>query len=114
MAASLQATAFTIGNLFSGQILLNIPVYQRPYDWGSDQAGQLLDDMAEAANIGGGAPSDAPYFLGTLLLMDSSGGPPAVISAKVSGREFDVVDGQQRLVTLVTLFAVLRDLEESP
>ncbi|MGL4397533.1 MAG: DUF262 domain-containing protein, partial [Hyphomicrobium sp.] len=46
--------------------------------------------------------------------MDSSGGPPAVISAKVSGREFDVVDGQQRLVTLVTLFAVLRDLEESP
>lgn len=54
---------------------------------------------------------DAAYFLGTVLLMDQPGIVTDKLSPKMSAREFDVVDGQQRLVTLMTLFAVLRDLE---
>ena len=46
--------------------------------------------------------------------MDAPGTETAKLSPKMSAREFDVIDGQQRLVTLMTIFAVLRDLETEP
>ncbi len=43
--------------------------------------------------------------------MDPSGSDGVQLGLKMPPREFDIVDGQQRLVTLLTMFAVLRDLE---
>ncbi len=43
--------------------------------------------------------------------MDAPGAETAKLSPKMTPREFGVIDGQQRLVTLMTLLAVLRDLE---
>ena len=107
----LPTASLTISELFSNPFLLDVPVYQRPYSWGEEQAEQLFDDLLEASSLGLDEASDPGYFLGTILLMDGSGGDAARLSAKTAPRIFDVVDGQQRLVTLMTLFAVLRDLE---
>jgi len=103
--------SFSIAELFSGPFLFNVPHYQRPYSWGRDQAERLLEDLLESSAAGEGPDSD--YFLGTVLLMDPPGVATTKLSLKMATREFDIVDGQQRLATLMTLFAVLRDLEDS-
>ena len=87
-------------------------MYQRPYSWGRDEAGQLLEDVLDAAGLDGQDEPESDYFLGTVLLMDTSG-LNTRLSSKLPPREFDIVDGQQRLVTMMTLFAVLRDLENN-
>ncbi|PPD01911.1 MAG: hypothetical protein CTY31_00625 [Hyphomicrobium sp.] len=109
----LPTASLTISELFSNPFLLDVPVYQRPYSWGEEQAEQLFDDLLEASSLGIDEVSDPGYFLGTILLMDASGSDATRLTAKTPARTFDVVDGQQRLVTLMTLFAVLRDLETS-
>lgn len=110
------SASLSIAELLSGPFLLNVPVYQRPYSWGREQAEQLFDDVCEEAGLNGDSSGDSSsgYFLGTILLMDVPGNHTAKISSKLAAREFDVVDGQQRVVTLLTLFAVLRDAETDP
>jgi hypothetical protein len=113
--ASVYPTAsLSIAELFSGPYLLNIPLFQRPYSWGREQAEQLLDDLMEAAGLGGSNESEQTYFLGAVVLMDAPGAETVRLSAKMTPREFGVIDGQQRIVTLMTLLAVLRDLESDP
>ncbi|MEQ1669759.1 MAG: DUF262 domain-containing HNH endonuclease family protein [Hyphomicrobium sp.] len=107
----LTTAALKLSELLSGPYLLNVPVYQRPYSWGDNQVQQLLDDLIEAAGLGTETETDGSYFLGTILLMDAPGTLTLRLTPKMSPREFDVVDGQQRLVTLITLFCVLRDLD---
>ncbi len=109
---SFPTASFSIAELLSSPFLLNIPVYQRPYSWGREHVEQLFDDLLEASGLAVQDDADPGYFLGTILLMDAPGNVTAKLTAKLSPREFDVVDGQQRLASLLTLFAVLRDLEK--
>lgn len=108
---SFPTASFSIAELLSSPFLLNIPVYQRPYSWGREHVEQLFDDLLETSGLAAQDDADPGYFLGTILLMDTPGNVTTKLSAKLSPREFDVVDGQQRLASLLTLFAVLRDLE---
>ena len=94
---ALQVKELRLEQLFSESFLLRIPDFQREYVWETDQAMQLLDDIAEACMSG-----RSTYFLGSLVLVGSS----------ESGATWDVIDGQQRITTLVLLLATLRDLEE--
>ena len=100
MHSGLQSSSFSIVDILSGPFLLNVPVYQRPFAWTSEEAGQLLDDIIDAAAIESDGQADADYFLGSVLLMDSSGNPPVKLSKSMPFREFDIVDGQQRLTSL--------------
>ena len=88
-------SSVSISQLFMDpKILYRIPQYQRPYKWGNEQIEQLWDDIFEAYE------NDIDnYFLGS------------VITAKPldNSQYIDVVDGQQRLTTLMILFCVLRD-----
>lgn len=87
--------SLTIGELFGNKdALYQIPRYQRPYSWGDDQLTKLWDDLREAQQY------DPNYFLGS------------VITAKPeeASNYLDIVDGQQRLTTLLILLCVCRDL----
>lgn len=92
----INADQHPVAEVLGDKFIHEIPPYQRPYAWTSDQALQLIEDLREAMNSGG----DEPYFLGSIVLIrprnESVG---------------QVVDGQQRLTTLTILAAVLRDLE---
>ena len=81
-----------------------IPEYQRPYVWGDDQVGELLEDVRRASE----SNPDAHYFLGSMVLQKNQ---------KKEGAtpydEYDVLDGQQRLTTLFLLHAVIRDLSSN-
>jgi len=90
--------SLSIRELFgNADALYKIPQYQRPYKWEDEQVEKLWDDVLEAHENG-----DDNYFLGS------------VITAKPRDDEksayVDVVDGQQRLSTLMIMFCVIRDL----
>lgn len=73
---------------------LRIPNYQRPYKWERRNVIELLRDIEEAiANRDGGGARH--YRLGTILLHDNNG-------------VFEIVDGQQRLLTLSLLLFFLK------
>ena len=109
----LTTASLKLSEILSGPFLLNVPVYQRPYSWGRPQVEQLLEDFMEASGLGTASSAEDSYFVGTILLMDAPGTVTTKLTPKMTPREFDVVDGQQRLVTLMTMFCVLRDLEQN-
>ena len=77
------------------------------------EAGQLFDDLSSAVGLDDPLSASPDYFLGTILLLDPEADghqPPPPFSGP---RVFEVVDGQQRLVTVLILASVLRDLEDT-
>lgn len=99
-AIKIEGAGYPIEKVFSDDFLFNIPNYQRPYAWTTEQTEQLLTDLIDA--LGDETASIdlvPPYFLGNIVLIK-----PIDLS------ESEVVDGQQRLTTLTILFAVLREL----
>ncbi len=90
--------SLSIRELFGNtDALYKIPQYQRPYKWEDEQIEKLWDDIYESYEN-----QEDNYFLGS------------IITAKPRDNEtsayVDVVDGQQRLTTLMILFCVIRDL----
>lgn len=73
-----------------------IPLYQRPYDWEIDKVSELWDDLHR---------NDSGYFLGIVLFKPQ---PPDDLHPI----EFEVVDGQQRLATLLLLLRATVELLE--
>lgn len=81
-----------------------IPEYQRPYIWSRDEVNDLLDDLTFAYQ----EKSDQEYFLGSFVFQSKK-------ADQSQGQEFDendLLDGQQRMTTLLMLFACIRDLTE--
>lgn len=92
-----------VKDIFS-RMWFRIPEYQRPYVWGADEVGELLDDLTFAMT----EKPDFEYFLGSFVFQSKAAAPE-------KGQEFDendLLDGQQRMATLLMLFAVLRDLAQ--
>ncbi|GAA9401880.1 DUF262 domain-containing protein [Helicobacter pylori] len=73
-----------------------IPIYQRPYQWGKEQCEELLNDLFENYEDHG----EDDYFCGSLVFIQSDEG----------NKTYDVVDGQQRLSTFILLAKVLATL----
>lgn len=75
---------------------LRIPDFQRPYSWTPRIAAQLFTDIAEALEH----RAAHPYIMGTVILLH-----------RREDEHFEVVDGQQRLLTLHLLRALLSEHE---
>jgi len=76
-----------------------IPQYQRPYAWELEYVEQLWSDLKEAYDGERDSTNADDYFLGPVVVANDRN---PVTGASVS----HVVDGQQRLTTLHTLFWV--------
>ena len=78
-----------------------IPDYQRPYAWGEDECATLWDDLREFAIPGGNSRAfddDADeYFLGPIVTFKNGDG------------KLEIIDGQQRLTTLMLLLRAFYD-----
>ena len=92
MALSLRAEQKSINSIYAGgDDVYVIPNYQRPYSWGKDVCYQLYSDITDAFL------SKDDYFIGNVVMakgMDDKKRP-------------NVVDGQQRLITLWLFLKVL-------
>jgi hypothetical protein len=97
MAKTLEAHDKLIREIFEGSYQFEIPDYQRPYAWTTEQATELFEDLVSAMQDARMSGTSSQYFLGSIVLIKGDREPKSF-----------VVDGQQRLSTLTMLFAVLR------
>ena len=95
MKQVIKATEQNLMAVFGDNYLFNVPLYQRPYAWTTEQVDELLDDLLTALR----RDPATPYFLGSIVLIKGEDDPRS-----------QVVDGQQRLTTLAMTFCVLREL----
>lgn len=82
-----------IKKFFEGEKQYSIPVYQRAYSWDKKQWKCFLDDLEEATK------GDNHYFFGNILFEKLS-----------SDEEFDIIDGQQRITTIVIFTRALHNV----
>ncbi|HIV49482.1 MAG TPA: DUF262 domain-containing HNH endonuclease family protein [Candidatus Helicobacter avicola] len=85
----------TIKEFFEGEKCYTIPVYQRAYSWEEKQWEQFLEDLEEASqgDRQNNTQSDNQgnhYFFGNILLEKLAG-----------SKSSDIIDGQQRITTIV-------------
>lgn len=85
-----------IFNIESRDCVYKIPLYQRAYTWSTREWEHLFVDLEE---------NDRGYFLGSIICIDRS--PHARSVAKI-----ELVDGQQRLISISLLFAAIYDALE--
>lgn len=97
MAKTLEAHDKLIREIFEGSYQFEIPDYQRPYAWTTEQAEELFNDLTSAMQDARTNGATSQYFLGSIVLIKNDRDPKAM-----------VVDGQQRLTTLTMLFGALR------
>lgn len=91
-----------IKDIFGPEQFFNIPEYQRPYVWGEEQIVALLEDVSKAMDN----DSSKEYFLGCMIWNTR-------IEKTNKNAEYtyqDILDGQQRFITLYLLHGVIRDL----
>ena len=93
MAAPLVVVRLSLAELFSDSYMFTLPWYQRTYAWMEEHARCLLEDIHSASRS-----EDGWYPLGDIIL-----------SRRGDDARAAVIDGQQRLITLSILFAILRD-----
>lgn len=73
-----------------------IPIYQRRYSWEEKQCTQLWDDMVSSWKRSGN------HFCGSVINIDDTPeGAPT--------KQYTIIDGQQRVTTLVLMLTALRD-----
>lgn len=97
MALSLSAEQKNLKALFINDDKYKIPAFQRPYSWTEDEAIQLYYDVTTAFQSGD------DYFLGNIILAKS----------RADKSVLEVIDGQQRMITLWLALKVLSVLMPS-
>lgn len=86
-----EAKVITLTELYTLKNL-KIPEYQRPYKWTEKNVNNLIDDIISNKN-------KSEYRLGTLVLHKN-------------GENLDIVDGQQRIITLMLILYAISEKYE--
>lgn len=89
---SFEASDRRIQQVLFSQRKYRVPRYQRPYAWGIEQISEFWNDLIT---------NTEPYFLGSLVFCTER--------EKEDGYD-EIIDGQQRLLTITIFIAVLRDV----
>ncbi len=85
---------YTIDELFKEKNKLKIPVYQRPYLWNEEQVKYLLKDFLEIFEN-----KNKDYLIGNMIFYKNKD-------------NLEIVDGQQRAITLALLLYNLKDTQD--
>jgi len=94
MSTFIQSGHERIGELLARQRKYRVPFHQRDYAWADDQVSQFWEDIRDTME------SDrAEHFLGAIVFRQIE-----------EDKDYEIIDGQQRLATALILLAVLRDI----
>jgi uncharacterized protein with ParB-like and HNH nuclease domain len=103
---TLQTGRKYVMDIFSEKSFYNIPEYQRPYVWKEEQIEVFLKDISTAME----SDMEKEYFLGCMIWNTKR-----VVDENNNSYECqDILDGQQRFITMYLLQGVLRDLSLEP
>jgi uncharacterized protein with ParB-like and HNH nuclease domain len=98
----MKATSANLLNLIRGPKQFIVPIYQRTYSWHLQQCKQLWDDILEISkkttNIG--------HFVGSIVYFQEN------IHTQTDLPKLLVIDGQQRLTTIMLLITALAEFIE--
>ena len=94
----MDAKKFWLHEFISEKRTFVIPVYQRNYDWKVENCEQLFGDIVHIIE------SKKPHFIGTFVYQETVG-------ADIF-RELIIIDGQQRITSIILIAKVLYDLED--
>ncbi len=93
---------YTVSNVFSDRIF-RVPDYQRGYAWEERQCRDFVEDLELLG-------PNTNHFMGLLILHARTGRAGQVLDRHGKAyQEYDVIDGQQRLTTLVLYLDALHD-----
>ncbi len=87
----------TLNEFLTRQIKMNIPIYQRKYNWSLDECKQLFQDILSIGND----EKRKSYFIGSIVVKKDSEellDPLANVT---------LIDGQQRITTITLIYCVL-------
>lgn len=105
MEEKIEAEHVYVKDLFDDENLFEIPDFQRPFAWEKENFEQLIDDIKDALSVNienyEKFNNYEPYFLGSVIRLQSNEG---------NQYKYAIIDGQQRMVSLVILIAVIRDI----
>lgn len=101
----MHAAATTVLKLLQGAKVFIVPRYQRRYDWRLDRWQPFWDDILHEYAVEHSEESQEldGHFLGSIVLHPAAG-PASTLMQHL------VIDGQQRLTTILVLLAALRDV----
>lgn len=87
----------TLNEFLTRQIKMNIPIYQRKYNWSLDECKQLFEDILSI----GKDETRKSYFIGSIVVKKDS---EELLDPLA---EVTLIDGQQRITTLTLIYCVL-------
>ena len=90
--------AVSINQVFLANRMLKIPYFQRPYVWKEENWAKFYEDIADIAIAVSQGEEPETYFLGSIILKRGR---------FAGGQQLDVIDGQQRLTTIVLFMKAL-------
>lgn len=90
-----KATVISVKELFTGKEL-RIPEYQRPYKWEVRHVNQFINDLLQHAEKDN-------YRIGNMVVH---------VNEEKEEDELDIVDGQQRFVTLLLMLKAIKDFRD--
>lgn len=93
----MKATEIKLLGLLEGRQQFTIPIYQRPYSWTQDECHRLLHDI----RLVGQDDARPTYFIGSVVYFEEEAHAIGTI------RNFLVIDGQQRMTTMILLLKAL-------
>jgi uncharacterized protein with ParB-like and HNH nuclease domain len=98
----MKASETRLQPIFEGTKQYVVPLFQRPYSWTKKEWEILFADLQEIASL------DEPraHFLGSIVTLPTVSVPEGVA-------KYMLIDGQQRLTTVLIILTVLRDLARS-
>lgn len=96
----MEAQKINMLELIDGKRVFSIPVYQRNYDWKISNCKRLFNDIEKIAKD----DKRDSHFLGTIVYVDGK--------KTANFREFIVIDGQQRLTSVMLLLKALETSSE--
>lgn len=94
----MKASETKLQKILEGTQQYMVPLFQRPYSWERQQWENLWDDLIDLTE----QETMRPHFMGSIVTMQTNSVPEGV-------SKYLLIDGQQRLTTILILLAVIRD-----
>jgi uncharacterized protein with ParB-like and HNH nuclease domain len=84
----------TVEDILKSSSILQIPSYQRSFDWGKEELNEMLEDLNSSKT------TNVPLFLGSFIFKE--------LDSQNASEFIRVVDGQQRITTVILIFIAIR------
>lgn len=101
----MDANSANMLSMLQGTKVYSVPIYQRRYSWVIEEWRMLWDDIQIKATELSQNGTVRPHFLGNIVVQEAEDNESTV-------RKYLVIDGQQRLITIITLLAAIRDAKQ--